>query len=353
MDTIFEWIRQIGPSDPEAEAAARLRWDTLAKPLGSLGVLEEDITRIAALRGSADVELAPRTLLVFCADNDVVAQGVSQCGSEVTARVARALAEGRSSVSPMARLAACAVLPVDMGIKDFKGCPGVLDRRVRNGSGDISLGHAMSREECLQAMERGAELAHRQAQAGIRLLALGEMGIGNTTSSAAVAAALLNLPVSKVVGRGAGLSEEGLRRKRAAVERALLCNKPDPHDPVDVLAKVGGLDLAAMCGAFLGAAACRLPVIADGFISAAAALCALRLCPAAKKALLLSHESAEPGAAVLREAIGLPAPVRAGLHLGEGSGAVALLPLLDMALALYNSGQSFEKLGIEAYRPQK
>lgn len=352
MEEIRKLIDRIDPADAAAGAEARRRWNELAKPLGSLGVLEDDLVRIAALTGSAELKLKPRTLLVFCADNGVVAQGVSQCGSSVTACVAEALGAGRSSVNPLAREADCTVLPVDMGILNFAGCIGVLDRRVQNGTGDISLGPAMSREVCLQAMQIGAELVKDQAEAGTRLLALGEMGIGNTTTSAAVAAALLELPTREAIGRGAGLSDEGLRRKRRAVEQALKANTPDPGDPIDVLSKVGGLDLAALCGAFIGAAASRIPVIADGLISTVAALCALRLCPAAEKALLLSHESAEPAAAAVREAIGLPVPIRAGLHLGEGSGALCLMPLLDMALRLYGSGQSFEKLGIEAYRPQ-
>ena len=210
----------------------------------------------------------------------------------------------------------------------------------------------MTREQCRKAVLTGAELVREQAERGARLICTGEMGIGNTTTSAAVACALLGRPAAELTGRGAGLSDAGLARKVAAVEAALAINRPDPADPLDVLAKVGGLDLAALCGAFLGGAACRVPVVVDGLISGVAALCALRLCPGAQKAMLASHVSAEPaGALVLRE-LRLRPPITAGMRLGEGSGAVALLPLLDMALAVYRTGSTFGRLGIAPYTPQ-
>lgn len=352
MESIFEVIERITPPDEAARRLARARWDGLAKPLGSLGLLEDMLCDMAALRRDAALRLEQRTLLVFCADNGVVAEGVSQCGSEVTAKVAAALAEGRSSVSPMARMAGCKVVPVDVGILDFPGHAGVLDRRVRNGTGDIGRGPAMTRAECITAMETGAALAASCAEDGTDILLIGEMGIGNSTTAASVCAALLGLSPETAAGRGAGLSDAGLSRKRAVIGRALAVNAPDVRDPVDVLAKVGGLDLAAMCGAFLGAAACRTPAVIDGFISSAAALCAVRICQNTRHAMLASHRSAEPAAERVLAALRLDAPIRARLCLGEGSGAVALLPLLDMALALYGSGQSFEKLGIAAYTPQ-
>ena len=352
MESIYDVIGKITPPDENARLAAKRQWDGLAKPLGGLGLFEDMVAKLAALRGSADVRIPDRRLLVFCADNGVVSQGVTQCGSGVTAKVAAALAENRSSVSPMAACAACRVIPVDVGMLDFLGHPGVLNRRVRNGAGDISITPAMGRAECLAAMAAGAKLAMENAADGADILLIGEMGIGNTTSSAAVLCALLGLAPEAVTGRGAGLSDAGLERKRAVIERALAVNAPDPADPVDVLAKVGGLDLAAMCGAYLGAAACNTPAVIDGFISTVAALCALRLCPAAAKALFSSHASGERGGTSALEALGLSAPLRAGMRLGEGSGAVMLLPLLDMALALYHSGQRFDRLGIAAYTPQ-
>ena len=338
MNRIDQLIRCIRPGDRAAAEEAKSRWDGIAKPLGSLGTLEGMIVRIAALQESAEVRLDRRVLLVFCADHGVTAQGVSQCGSEVTARAERA---------------GCLVVPADIGIRDFSGHPGVRNLRVRNGTGDFSRGPAMSRGECLLAMERGAELVREFAEDGTELFAVGEMGIGNTTAAAALAAALLNMPPDAVVGRGAGLGSAGLERKKAAVQRALEVNRPDPDDIPGLLAAVGGLEIAAMCGAFLAAAACRKPVIIDGVISAVAALCAVRLCPVAAEALLPSHVSAEPAGREILKALGLHAPLDAGMFLGEGAGAVMLMPLLDLALSLYRSGQDFARLGIEAYRPQK
>ena len=334
------------PSDTAA-AAARARWDSLAKPLGSLGLLENAVTQIAALTGSANISLKPRALLVFCADNGVVAQGVAQCGSEVTAAVAAALSQGRSAACQMAQLADCAVHAVDVGM--LNAVPSVADRHVMRGTNDITQGPAMTRQQCLSAIHTGASLAKEQARTGVKLLAVGEMGIGNTTTASAVTAALLGLPAEAVTGRGAGLSDEGLRRKRCAIEAALRLNAPDSADPVDVLAKVGGLDLAAMCGAYLGAAEAKLPVLIDGFVSAAAALCAVRLCKAASSAMLACHVSAEPAGRLLLNALGKHALIDAGLRLGEGSGAVAAMPLLDMALAVYSAGETFSDRGIEPY----
>lgn len=331
---------------------SRTRWNALAKPLGSLGLLEDAVVQIAALTGNPDVDLSHRSLLIFCADNGVVAQGVTQSDSSVTAAVVRALGAGTSTVCHMAKTVNCPVIPVDVGILDFLGAPGVLNRRIRNGTADITQGPAMTRTECVRAIETGMELVREQKAAGIDILAAGEMGIGNTTTSSAVASVLLDRPPETLTGRGAGLSNEGLRRKITAVQQAIAVNRPDSADPVDVLSKVGGLDLAALCGVYLGGRKYCVPVLLDGFISTAAALCAVRIWPEAATALIASHVSAEPAGALLLEALGKKPMITAEMRLGEGSGAVATLPLLDMALAVYNSGHTFEKLGVEPYQPQ-
>jgi nicotinate-nucleotide--dimethylbenzimidazole phosphoribosyltransferase len=348
MKTLSEILSQITAPDEAARAACLARWDGLAKPLGSLGLLEASLARIAAVTGSPDITLDRRTLLVLCADNGVVAQGVAQCGSSVTASVAQALAAGESTVCHMARCARCRVIPVDMGMADFPSTPGVWDRRVRNGTADITQGPAMTRAECVQAIELGAELVRECHESGSSIIATGEMG----TTSSALASVLLGKSPAEVTGRGAGLSDAGLTRKVAAIERALSLNRPDPADPVDIISKVGGLDIAGLCGVFLGGALYRVPVVIDGFISGAAALCAARLCPGATFALLASHVSAEPAGGLMLDALELSPLISAGMRLGEGSGAVAALPLLDMALAVYHSGQTFGRLGIDAYTPQ-
>ena len=339
----------IAPPDEAARAAAHGRWAACAHPLGSLGVLETILEDIAALTGSVDISLTPRTLLVLCADNGVVAQGVTQTGSEVTAVITRGLVQGTTSVCRMAAVANCRVVPVDMGVKDFEPVPGVLDRCIGNGTGDITQGPAMTRAQAERAIQTGIDLVAEEKARGTRLLATGEMGIGNTTTTSAVTAALLGLPPDTITGRGAGLSDEGLRRKRSAVTRALLVNAPNPDDPIDVLFKVGGLDIAGLCGVFLGGAIHRVPVLVDGAISAAAALCAVRLAPAAGQAVIATHLSAEPVGRLLLQALGKRPFITADMRLGEGTGAVAAIPLLDMAQAVYAEGGSFEDCGIPAY----
>ena len=345
-------LNTMTPPDEVARAEARRRWNDCAKPLGSLGLLETALEDIAALTGSADIRLDRRAVLVLCADNGVVAQGVTQSPSSVTGLVAKQLAARRTSVCRMAQAARCQVVPVDVGILDFQEMPGVLSRRIGNGTGDISQGPAMTRRQAEQALHTGMELVREQQALGVDLLATGEMGIGNTTTSSAVACVLLGRPAEEMTGRGAGLSDQGLQKKTAAIRRALEVNRPDPSDPLDILQKVGGFDIAAMCGVFLGGALYRVPVLIDGLISAVAALCALRLCPAAGKAMLASHVSAEPAGGLVLEALGKQPLITAGMRLGEGTGAVAAMPLLDLALAVYRESYTFEEGGIEAYQPQ-
>lgn len=348
-------LEEIIAGIPELPAAdlyrARQRWNTLAKPLGSLGVLEENITKLAALAGDRTVTLNRRMLLVVCSDNGVVAHGISQSDASVTTAVAAALGRGDSTVNYMAKAANCTVLPVDAGM--LEPTPeGVLNRKLLWGTGDISAESAMSREICIRAMETGAALAEEQVKNGADILLLGEMGIGNTTTSAAVTSVLLQREPGELTGRGAGLSDKGLQRKIRIVAQAIAVNQPNPEDPIDVLSKVGGLDLAVLCGICLGGARCRVPVLLDGVITNTAALCAVKLCSRVRDVLIASHVSQEPAAKLLLEALDLKPCISAGLHLGEGSGAVLALPLLDQALAVYNSGHTFAALGIDAYTPQ-
>ena len=341
----------ITPPDEAARAAAHAHWAGLAKPLGGLGALETLLEDAAALTGSAALDVSRRAVLVLCSDNGVVAQGVSQTDQSVTRAVAENLAARRTSVCQMARTAHCDVVPVDMGMAGDP-VPGVADCRIAAGTADFTQGPAMTRAQAVEAVGRGIRLVQEQKAAGVQLLATGEMGIGNTTTSSAVAAVLLGQPVERMTGRGAGLSDEGLARKVDAICRGILRNEPDPTDPLDVLAKLGGFDLAGLCGVFLGGALAGVPVLADGFISGVAALCAVRLCPAAAKAVFASHCSAEPAARMVLEALGKAPVITAGLHLGEGTGAVASIPLWDMALAVYGGCYSFAEGGIEPYKPQ-
>ena len=341
----------ITPPDEAARAAAHAHWAGLAKPLGGLGALETLLEDAAALTGSAALDVSRRAVLVLCSDNGVVAQGVSQTDQSVTRAVAENLAARRTSVCQMARTAHCDVVPVDMGMAGDP-VPGVADCRIAAGTADFTQGPAMTRAQAVEAVGRGIRLVQKQKAAGVQLLATGEMGIGNTTTSSAVAAVLLGQPVERMTGRGAGLSDEGLARKVDAICRGILRNKPDPTDPLDVLAKLGGFDLAGLCGVFLGGALEGVPVVMDGFISGVAALCAVRLCPAAAKAVFASHCSSEPAARLVLDALGKAPLLTAGLHLGEGTGAVASIPLWDMALAVYDGCYSFAEGGIAPYTPQ-
>ena len=349
---LYNRMAAISPADRGAMEAARRRWDSIAKPLHGLGKLEDLLVQAAGAVGTSELDFSRKAVAVFCADNGVVAEGVTQTGQEVTLSVAQAMGAGRSSVCRMARAAGAEVFPVDVGMVRHPPVPGLLSRVVMaGGTWNMVQGPAMSPSAAVDAVVTGFQLAEELVGQGFRLLAAGEMGIGNTTTTAAVACALLDLPPEEAVGRGAGLSDAGLARKRRAVERALEVNRPDPKDPMDILCKVGGLDIAAMSGFYLGCAAENRPVILDGAISAAAGLLAVRLCPNAGKALLPSHWPSEPCGQRLLEALELEPLLDGGFHLGEGTGAVALMPLLDMALAVYRDMTTFGGMGIGAYRP--
>ena len=342
---------QIPGADKAAEEASLRRWSLVAKPLKSLGRLEEMVTRIAAVTGQARFRAEKRVLVVLCADNGVIAQGVTQTDDSITALVASDLAKDCSSANLMAHVAKCDVLPVDMGIKNPLPAPGILNRRIAAGTRDFTQGPAMSRAQAIQALQTGIELAHLCKARGYSVIATGEMGIGNTTTASAVASVLLGCDPREITGRGAGLSTEGLRRKIAAVARAVELNRPDPDDPLDVLSKLGGFDIAAMTGLYIGGALERMPVVIDGVISAVSALAASRLCPACTFAMLPSHMSSEPAAKRVFGALGMTPVINAEMRLGEGTGALCLFPLLDMALSLYN-GLVFSDIGMEAYTPQ-
>ena len=336
--------------DTAAATAARARWDHIAKPLGSLGLLETAVVRIAGLTGSPNVCLEKRAALVLCADNGVVAEGVTQTGPEITALLAGNMVKGETSVCCMAKNAHADVIPVDMGM--LHPVPGVLNRRIAAGTQNMVQGPAMSKDQALQALQTGIDLVRDLKESGYKILATGEMGIGNTTSSSAVCAALLDMPVPAVTGRGAGLSNQALSHKISVIQRAIAVNRPNRGDALDVLSKLGGFDIAGLSGVFLGGALYRVPVLIDGFISAVSALAALRLCPNSRCAMLASHCSAEPAAAMVLDALGLSAPIQAGLRLGEGTGALCMLPMLDMALSVYHEMSTFAGIGMAAYTPQ-
>ena len=334
-----------------AKEQAQWKWDHVAKPLHSLGLLEDMIVKIAGIQGTADVRIDRRCALVFCADHGVVSEGVSQSGSEVTALVAQSIAEGTANINLMASSAHADVYAVDMGM--LHPVPGTIDRRIAAGTANMAKQSALTYEQAKSALQAGMDLVGEMKEKGYQIILTGEMGIGNTTASTAISCTLLGFTPEELTGRGAGLSDAGLVRKRHAIERALSVNQPDANDPVDVLAKVGGLEIAGMAGAFLGGVKYRMPIVIDGVISAVAALVAARICPEAKDFILPSHMSREPAAMRIMDELNLKPIIHADMALGEGTGAASLLPLLDMALRVYHGPHTFDDLGMEAYSPQE
>lgn len=338
--------------DEAARERAQRRWDSVAKPLNSLGRMEKMIADIAAMQQSEDVRLALRCALVFCADHGVVAEGVTQSGQDVTALVARSIAEGSANVNLMAAAADADVFAVDMGMAEAGKHPAILKRRIACGTKNMVNEPAMSREQAICALQAGIDLVGEMKARGYAMIATGEMGIGNTTASAALASVLLGVSPELVTGRGAGLCDAGLQRKLSAIERAIAKNRPDPQDAIDVLAKLGGFEIAGMAGAFLGGMTHRVPIVIDGVISAVSALIAVRICPEARGFMLPSHLSREPAGRLLMQALSLDPVIDAGMALGEGTGAVMLFPMLEMARRVFAGCHSFANLGMDAYTPQ-
>lgn len=347
--TLEETMQKIRPVDAAAMAAAKQHWDGLGKPLGSLGRLEKALIRIAGIQRTGDVHIDRKALVIMCADNGVVEEGVTQCGQEVTATVAENFLDEKSCVAIMCRRAGTKICPVDIGMA--VDTPRVEKRKIAYGTKNMAKEPAMTREQAVAAIEVGIAKAEELHAQGYEMLATGEMGIGNTTTSSAMTAVYLGLDVETVTGRGAGLSSHGLQRKIYAIKQAIAVNQPDPEDPLDVLAKVGGLDIAGMCGLFLGGAAQRMPVVMDGFISQVAALTAVRLVPECADYILASHVSEEPGANILLKALEKDAFLTCGMRLGEGSGAVALFPILDFASDIYHKMSTFVQADIVEYQP--
>ena len=380
------WELQIDEPDELIRAQVQTRIDRIAKPLDSLGKFEAYLAQIGAITGKADIDIRKKAVLVMCADNGIVEEGVSQCGPEVTRQVAESMGRGTSNVCKMARVVGADVIPVDVGIANTAmpvgvgtavantdEIAGVLNRKVMPGTKNFRKEPAMTAEQLLEAIRVGMDLAAECKEKGYQILATGEMGIGNTTTSAAVAAALTGVSAERIVGRGAGLSDAGLVRKREIVQEALfryasagersgaemlISARTVPGSKqelmqdktLQILSCVGGLDIAAMAGVFIGGAIVHLPVVIDGVISAVAALVAERLVPGVKAYMIPSHKSKEPAADVVFQALGMEPVIQGNLALGEGTGAVMLFGLLDLAMALYEKPTTFEDIAVEQYQ---
>ncbi len=336
-------VREVLPLDRSAMTAAEEYQARLAKPPGSLGRLEEISIQLAGITGHVHNALNKKQLLVFAADNGVVAEGVSSAPQSVTKQQTINLMRGKTGAAVLAKHFGCGLTVCDVGVNADIYESAVLNRKIAYGTQNICTGPAMTREQTLQAILTGAEIA-RTVDADV--IGVGEMGIGNTTTSSAVLAVLLGADVEAVTGRGGGITEESFCKKKAVIRTAIEVNRPDRDDVVGVLSKVGGFDLAAMCGAFLGAAAARRPAVIDGLISAAAALCAVRLCPNVHGYLVPSHASFEIGYRLAMEAMDLRPLFDLGMRLGEGSGCPLAFQVLDAACAVINDMATFDEAGI-------
>ena len=338
----MEQIR-IAPLDETAMEQARKRQDQLAKPPGSLGRLEELSIQLAGITGRVHNKIEKKHLLVFAGDNGVVAEGVSSAPQSVTLQQTVNLTRHKTGASVLCKHFGCGITVCDVGVNADIREPAVLNRKIAYGTANIAQGPAMTREEAEKAIQIGMEVA-RNTDADV--LGVGEMGIGNTTTSSAVLAVLLDADVEAVTGRGGGITDSSFQKKKDVIRQAIAINQPDKNDPVDVLAKVGGFDLCAMCGAFLGAAQTHRPVVIDGFISAVAALCARQIAPNVRGYLVPSHASFEIGYRLAMEAMDLQPILLLGMRLGEGSGCPLAFEVLSAACAIINDMATFDQAGI-------
>jgi nicotinate-nucleotide--dimethylbenzimidazole phosphoribosyltransferase len=386
LGRIGEVIAAIGPLDEGAMQAARARQARLTKPPGSLGRLETLSIQLAGITGSALPSFARKAVIVAAADHGVAADGVSAYPPAVTAQMALNFARGGAAINVLARQAGALVVVVDVGIAADWGlpapstavrkswpfgpggerpavspptpkgaelapaglldAPGLIHRKIAHGTQNMSHGPAMTRVQAIAALETGLEVFEAEWAAGLDLVATGDMGIGNTTPSAAIVAVLTGRPVAQVTGRGTGVDDAGLARKVAAIEQALAVNRPDPSDALDVLAKVGGFEIGALAGVMLGAAAARVPVVIDGFISGAAALIAAGLAPQVRPYLIAAHQSVEIGHRAALEQLGLRPLFDLELRLGEGTGAVLAFHLVEAAARILSEMATFDEAGV-------
>jgi len=336
----------VRPVDREAQAAARAELDRKTKPRGSLGRIEGLAVTLAAIRATVAPEPLRASVVVAAADHGVAREGVSAYPQEVTSQMLANFASGGAAVSVLARRAGAQLVVVDAGVVEPLVDPAIRDLRLGHGTSNAAEGPAMTRELASEAIGRGRALAHELVETGSNVVALGDMGIGNTTSASALASAFLGCDAAAVSGPGTGLDPEGIAHKVAVVERMLERNRPDPADPVGVLAAVGGFEIAVLAGVALGAAERRAVVLLDGFITSSAALAAARLEPELAGYLVASHRSPEPGHALVLAELGLEPLLDLGLRLGEGSGAALALPLLDAARAILVEMATFDDAGV-------
>lgn len=333
--------------DLAAAEEARARQDQLTKPRGSLGQLETLSIQLAGIMATDRPRLARKAIIVMAGDHGVAREGVSAYPSEVTPQMVLNFLHGGAAINVLARQAGARVTVVDIGVAvDFEPLPGLIRRKVAPGTANMAVGPAMTRSQAEQAIQVGIEVVQAEIEAGLDLVGTGDMGIGNTTPSSALTAVFTGLPVAQVTGRGTGVDDAGLERKIKLIEQAIALNRPYPSDPLDVLAKVGGFEIAGLVGVILGAASRRVPVVVDGFISGAAALVAAELAPDVKPFLIGSHQSVEIGHQAIYQRLGMHPLLNLDLRLGEGTGAALAFHLLDAAVRILDEMATFSEAGV-------
>jgi len=340
-------IGTIKPPDKKAAAKAQARQDQLTKPRGSLGRLEELSVKVAGITGKELPRIERKAIVIIAGDHGVVAEGVSAYPQEVTAQMVHNFLRGGAAINVLARHIGARMVVVDMGIvAELEPHPSLVSRKIAPGTHNMAKGPAMSKEQALRAVESGIEVINGEVARGLDIVGVGDMGIGNTTPSSAICAAITGESVGRVTGKGTGVSDKQLALKVKVIETALALNRPDPGDAIDVLSKVGGFEIGGIAGVILGAAARRLPVVIDGFIAGAAALIASGLCPRVKDYLIAAHVSAEVGHRAILDYLGLRPLLDLGMRLGEGTGAALAISIVEAAVKALAGMATFADAGV-------
>lgn len=348
MSLLQDTISKIDSLDQEVTAKARERVNQLIKPPTSLGRLEDLAVQLAGITRNIFPVVDNKAIIVMAGDHGVYEEGVTNNPQEVTYAQTLQFANGTTGVCALGKVSGARIVPVDVGIKvDLPENSGVINQKIKYGTDNMAKGPAMTREEAIKSIEIGIEIANEEIKKGVNLLGTGEMGIGNTTPSTAILSVIGNIEPLEITGRGAGLGAGGREHKANVIKRAIELNKPNPNDGIDVLAKVGGLEIGGMAGVMLAAAANKIPVVIDGYISTAAALIAAAIEPKAKEYMITSHASAEIGGQKASEVLGIKPMLYIDLCLGEGSGAALAFPIVEAACSMMKNMVTFAEAGME------
>lgn len=351
MKKLDEYLKEVHTLDRQAMQMTQQNWNNIAKPLNSLGELENLIIKISGMVSNPQVDISNKCVVVMCSDNGIVEENVTQTDNSVTYTVAKDMSDCSANVNLMAKVSNTDVFVVDIGMNvEVEDGLDIINRKISMGTKNFLNEPSMTMEQTIQAIETGIDLVETLQYEGYKIIATGEMGIGNTTTSSAIASVLLGVSPEVVTGKGAGLSNIGLQHKIEVIKRGIFMRKPARNNPLDVLSKLGGYDIAGMVGLFIGGAVYRVPIVIDGLISSVSALVAYRLCHETVDFMIPSHMSKEPATTIIMKELSLNPIIHADMCLGEGTGAVSIFPILDMAMNVYNSNRTFESIGMEAYQ---